>query len=82
MQSGAHQRSDVVRETGLPADVVDAAIDHLVRIGRLTAQPLSSGCPAGGCSGCGSPSGHGCSDAAARTPGPVLISIARPPTAG
>lgn len=79
MESGAHRRSDIATMTGLPADVVDAAIEHLLRTGRLRAQTLATGCPTGGCSGCGEPTGTGCQTAATRSPGPVLVTlVARP----
>ena len=52
--AGAHSRADVARRTGLRADVVDAAVDHLVRMGRLEAAELTSGCPDGGCGVCAS----------------------------
>ncbi len=79
MQSGAHLRADIADQTGLAPDVVDAAVDHLLRSGVLSAETLGSGCPAGGCQGCGSPTGHGCSTAETRTPGPVLLTLSRRP---
>jgi hypothetical protein len=72
---GTASRADLAARTGLPPDVVDAAVDHLIRTGALHAETLGSACPAGGCAGCGAPTGHGCGDAAARTPGPVLITL-------
>ena len=43
---------DIVERTGLPRDVVDAAVGHLVRIGRVVAEELTTGCPGGGCGSC------------------------------
>jgi hypothetical protein len=43
---------EISRLTGLSRDVVTAAVDHLVATGRLRAEPLASGCPAGACGGC------------------------------
>ena len=42
----------VARTTGLPEDVVRAATDHLVRLGRLRAEVLNPACPPAGCGGC------------------------------
>lgn len=73
----------MIRNTGLPDDVVRAALDHLVRSGRVTSAELSIGCPSGGCGSCdsalasGSP---GCGRAApdpARRPGLVSLSLTR-----
>lgn len=50
--AGATSRDALCRITGLPRDVVDAAIDHLVRTGRIEASTLSTGCADGGCGGC------------------------------
>jgi hypothetical protein len=80
---GARSRTDVCAATGLRRDVVDAAIEHLLRMGRLGAEELTVGCPDGGCGSCASGSGSG-SDAApgcgaagpsARRSGPVLVSL-------
>lgn len=80
MQDGAHLRADIARRTGLPQDVVDASVEHLVRSGVLQSESLSSACPTGGCAGCGAPTGHGCVSAGQRTPGPVLLTLS--PTGG
>ncbi len=82
-EAGATSTADVAERTGLTRDVVEAAIDHLVRMGRLSAQELSSGCPSGGCGGCASGEGDspGCGSAgpsAARS-GPVLVGISLRP---
>ena len=58
---GASTRDAARRMSGLPDDVVDAAVDHLVRTGRLALLPLASGCLAGGCGGCPiAEAGNGC----------------------
>lgn len=49
---GAGSLAEVRRRTGLPAGVVRAAADHLVRTGRVQECPLVIGCPAEGCGGC------------------------------
>jgi hypothetical protein len=76
---GARSRTDVCARTGLHRDVVDAAIDHLVRIGRLAAEKLAVGCPDGGCGSCasghGDAPGCGATGASSRRSGPVLVSL-------
>ena len=52
---GAGTLEGVSRTTGLDPQVVEAAVEHLIRSGHLSAQRLSFGCPApggGGCGGC------------------------------
>jgi hypothetical protein len=84
-EDGARSRAGVCDRTGLRRDVVDAAIEHLVRMGRLEARELTGGCPDGGCGSCASGSGDapGCGAPApsARRSGPVLVSLSlrRPP---
>jgi len=78
LESGAHSRADVSRITGLRPDVVDAAIDHLLRMGRLTASELSTGCPSAGCGSCPSGTeGTGCGTAPASPDRgrPVLVQL-------
>lgn len=79
MSGGSTRRSDIAAATHLPSDVVDAIIEHLLATGVLTAETLATACPSGGCGGCGEPTGHGCSTASKKSPGPVLISLSRPP---
>lgn len=50
----------VARRTGLPLDVVRAAADQLVRLGRVQQCPLSIGCAAGGCGACPKATDAGC----------------------
>jgi DNA-binding IclR family transcriptional regulator len=53
LAAGATSRADVARRTGLGPDVVDAAVEHLVRTGRVQqACATTALCPAGGCGGC------------------------------
>jgi FeoC like transcriptional regulator len=76
---GAGSVAQVSRITGLRADVVTAAVEHLVRMGRLDATPLTTGCPSGGCGSCpsGTAGAPGCGATTARTrgPGPVLVQL-------
>lgn len=79
IEDGSGTLRQIADVTGLPADVVAAAIDHLVRAGSLTASTLSIGCPEGGCGGCASGAGTspGCGAAAPSSArrGPVLIAL-------
>jgi FeoC like transcriptional regulator len=86
-EDGARSRADVCTATGLRRDVVDAAIEHLLRMGRLDARELAVGCPSGGCGSCasgvGDAPGCGAPGASARRSGPVLVSLSvRRPGAG
>lgn len=84
LQDGAPSLHDVCLRTKLDRDVVDAAVDHLVRMGRISAKELAIGCPGGGCGSCasgvdGSP-GCGAHGASAARSGPVLVALSvRPP---
>jgi hypothetical protein len=49
---GATTRSQLAARTGLDPLVVDASVDHLLRLGLLASPVLQSGCAAGGCHGC------------------------------
>ncbi len=78
-ETGASTLDDVAATTRLPRDVVDAVVEHLVRIGRLTASTLATGCPSGGCGTCasgvsGAP-GCGAPAAGPGRPGPVLVAL-------
>jgi hypothetical protein len=77
--AGATSLTDVARRTGLDRDVVDAAVDHLVRMGRLSAGTLSTGCPDGGCGSCASgedgEAACGSTGPSAARQGPVLVTL-------
>lgn len=79
VRSGTSSLAEVEARTGLTRDVVSAAVDHLVRLGRLSAGTLAFGCPGGGCGTCASGTGGvpGCGAAVASTErrGPVLVTI-------
>ncbi|MCE3550305.1 FeoC-like transcriptional regulator [Pseudonocardia sp. RS11V-5] len=75
VDAGARSRADLGARTGLRPDVIDAALDHLVRMGRLEPSSLGGGCPPAGCGSCGSGVGGepGCG-----TPSrPVLVQLTR-----
>ena len=79
LQDGAPSLQAVCTRTALDRDVVEAAVDHLVRIGRVSAKELAIGCPGGGCGSCASgvDDAPGCG-AHAPTPsrtGPVLVAL-------
>lgn len=79
VRSGTSSLAEVEDRTGLSRDVVSGAVDHLVRLGRLSAATMAFGCPGGGCGTCasGSAGAPGCGAAAASTErrGPVLVTI-------
>jgi hypothetical protein len=79
LEAGARSIDDVSARTGLSPDVVSAAIDHLVRLGRLSVETLAFGCPGGGCgtcaSGAGDTPGCGAVGPSNRRQGPVLVTI-------
>jgi hypothetical protein len=78
-EDGASTLPDVARVTGLSRELVDAAVDHLVRMGRIDASELTIGCPDGGCGSCASGSagsaGCGAAGPSATRSGPVLVAL-------
>lgn len=79
IDGGARTMEELTRRTGAEPDVVRAALDHLVRSGHLSAEPLVGGCPAAGCAEC--PSGSGDRSVCGTQPGaadrPVLVVLSR-----
>ncbi|HOA89993.1 hypothetical protein [Propioniciclava tarda] len=87
-EAGASSLAEVQASTGLSRDVVDASVDHLIRLGRLDARELAMGCPSGGCGGCASGTTEGTAGCGAPGPssgrhGPALVALTlrRPATA-
>jgi hypothetical protein len=79
-EAGVHSVDEVATLTGLSRDVVDAAIAHLVRAGRIEARELAIGCPDGGCGSCASgqvdgSAGCGASGPSAQRSGPVIVTL-------
>jgi hypothetical protein len=79
VEAGTPTLHDVASRTGLGPDVVRAAVDHLVRMGRLAADPLTVGCADGGCRSCpsgvdGKP-GCGAAGPSRQNAGPVLVAL-------
>lgn len=78
--TGVRSVDEVVTRTGLTRDVVDAAISHLIRAGRIEARELSIGCPDGGCGSCASgtsdgQAGCGATGPSSRRSGPALVTL-------
>ncbi len=59
LHAGTPTITEMVRRSGLDESVLRAAIDHLVRTGRVESRELSMGCPESGCGGCASASDAG-----------------------
>lgn len=51
MRSGVPP-AEIASRLGLPRDVVDAMVDHWVRVGGIVLTELRTGCPSSGCGGC------------------------------
>lgn len=83
-ESGCATLSEVAEHAGLDRDLVDAAVDHLVRTGRLVAGTLSTGCPSDGCGSCasGTTDGPGCGAPrpSSERSGPVLVTLSLAPS--
>ena len=52
VKAGTPTVSEIARRTGLSQEVARAAVDHLLRSGRLQAGQVPLGCPPAGCGGC------------------------------
>jgi hypothetical protein len=50
--AGTPTLAEIARNTGLDESLVRAAVDHLIRTGRIDSNRLPIGCPPGGCGGC------------------------------
>lgn len=79
-EAGCRSLDEVGRRAGLSRDVVDAAVEHLVRLGRVEAKELAIGCPSGGCGTCASGTAEGAAGCGAAGPsparsGPVLVTL-------
>jgi hypothetical protein len=78
-EAGCGTLDEVARSASLDRDVVDAAVEHLVRLGRLNAGVLAVGCPDGGCGTCatgvGDAPGCGSPGPSATRSGPVLVAL-------
>jgi hypothetical protein len=54
LAAGTPTLTEMARRSGLEESVVRAAVNHLIRSGRVEARELSMGCPASGCGNCAS----------------------------
>jgi len=83
LEAGTPTLAEIVRRSGLEESMVRAAVDHLVRSGRVQSRELSMGCPASGCGGCASASDDGAPDCGLPSPVPgrraglVTLTLAR-----
>ncbi|MEZ5079938.1 MAG: hypothetical protein R2878_04610 [Thermoleophilia bacterium] len=82
LEAGASGRADIAATSGLDPEVVDTALDHLVRLGRIVMEPIGPGCPAMGCGSCSSGRADGEAGCGASGPevsrGPVALRLTRP----
>lgn len=80
-ENGASTLSEVATVTGLSKEMVDSAVAHLQRAGRLEAKELSFGCPSSGCGSCPSGKGNGqpgCGASAAGRGGRSVVQLSIP----
>ncbi|MCB0880983.1 MAG: hypothetical protein KDC33_02045 [Thermoleophilia bacterium] len=81
LEAGVSTRAEIAAASGLDPEVVDTALDHLVRMGRVSMDPLAGGCPAAGCGSCGSGRADGDAGCGAEGPatsrGPVALRLRR-----
>lgn len=82
VRAGTPTVAGIALRSGLDESVVRAAVDHLVRSGRIESRELSIGCPPSGCGGCASATAGapGCGLPApvpGRRPGLVTLTLSR-----
>lgn len=70
----------IARRSGMDEQLVRAAVDHLIRLGRLDSRELAMGCPSSGCGGCASgrpdaTPGCGAAGPSFERRGPVLVAL-------
>ena len=64
VREGARTLAEIQLRTGLSAEMVRTAIDHLVRTHRLIVRNLAMGCAGGSCGDCSVADGCGTGDGA------------------
>lgn len=79
LQAGAPTVQELARRVGLTEAVVRAAVDHLVRSGRIESRELPVGCPPEGCGGCASSGDCGSPSVAPGRRGLVTLTLSRRP---
>jgi hypothetical protein len=77
LEVGTPTVAEMAHRTGLDTDVVRAAVDHLVRSGRVEAGELAIGCPPSGCGGCASAGGCGQAAPSSGRRGLVTLTLSR-----
>lgn len=78
-EEGAASVDEAARRSGTSRELAEAAVEELVRLGRLDARELSVGCPPSGCGSCasgveGAP-GCGAEAPSSSRTGPVLVAL-------
>jgi FeoC like transcriptional regulator len=71
VDDGALTIGEIQGRTGLSTDMIRHSLEHLQRMGRLSAEPLTVGCPPAGCGGCSSAG----VDTGTCATGPVLVGL-------
>lgn len=84
LEGGAATVHEAAHRAGVSRELAELAIDTLIRMGRIDATTLATGCPIGGCRTCASgvadQPGCGASAPSAARQGPVLVALRlRPP---
>ena len=65
VDDGALTVAEIHGHTGLSTDMIRSSLEHLERMGQLSAEPIAVGCPPAGCGTC----------ATACATGPVLVGL-------
>lgn len=78
LAAGTPTVAQIASHSGLSEAVTRAAVDHLVRSGRVEAKELAVGCPPAGCGGCALASA-GC-DRPQAASGRALVTLSLVPT--
>ena len=74
IKQGKSHPVEIAKATGLGQSTVEIILAHLERSAELVRESLTS-CPTGGCGSCAQ--AGGCSGAAAKRHGPVLLQLRR-----
>ena len=74
IRRGNTNPAEIAKTTGLAQGTVEVILAHLERSAELVRESLDS-CPTGGCGSCAQ--AGGCSGAAAKRRGPVLLQLRR-----
>lgn len=74
IKQGKSNPAEIAKATGLGQGTIEVILAHLERSAELVRESLTS-CPTGGCGSCAQ--AGGCSGAAAKRRGPVLLQLRR-----